>query len=213
MTNYDIVAFTFGCLIFENRDPSEEETVAGSGGVRPPLPFSGQLIDVREEKRMAESLDLSKMDEVLAHYRGENGSLIPVLQEAQSLYGYLPEEVLRRISRELNVRMAKIYGVITFYAQFYMTPRGKHVIKSCQGTACHVRGAKGVLDSLCRELKVEPGGTTGDLTFSLETVACVGTCFLAPVIMIDKDYYGKLTPKRAVDALKKYSPDGKKEKA
>jgi NADH-quinone oxidoreductase subunit E len=162
---------------------------------------------------MPENLDLSKLDEVLSHYRGERGALIPVLQEAQNVYGYLPEEVLRRISRDLKVPLSKIYGVITFYAQFYLTPRGKHVVKSCQGTACHVRGAKGVLDSLCRELKVEPGGTTGDFRFSLETVACVGTCFLAPVIMIDRDYYGKLTPKRAVDALKKYSPDGKKDEA
>jgi NADH:ubiquinone oxidoreductase subunit E len=172
-----------------------------------------QPLDVGEEERMPESLDLSKMDELLSHYRGEKGALIPVLQEAQNIYGYLPEEVLRRISRTLNVPLSKIYGVITFYAQFYLTPRGKHVVKSCQGTACHVRGAKGVLDSLCRELKVEPGGTTGDLNFTLETVACVGTCFLAPVIMIDADYYGKLTPKRAVDALKKYSPNGKKDEA
>jgi NADH:ubiquinone oxidoreductase subunit E len=162
---------------------------------------------------MPESFDLSKIDEVLNHYREERGALIPVLQEAQNIYGYLPEEVLRRISGKLNVPLSKIYGVITFYAQFYLTPRGKHVIKSCQGTACHVRGAKGVLESLSRELKVEAGGTTEDLRFSLETVACVGTCFLAPVIMIDEDYYGKLTPKRAVDALRKYSPYGKKEEA
>ena len=162
---------------------------------------------------MPESPDLSKIDDVLNHYRGERGALIPVLQEAQSIYGYLPEEVLRRISSELNVPLSKIYGVITFYAQFYLTPRGKHVIKSCQGTACHVRGAKGVLESLTRELGVEPGGTTEDLRFSLETVACVGTCFLAPVIMIDEDYYGKLTPKRAIDALGKYSPNGEKDES
>ena len=162
---------------------------------------------------MAELLDLARMDEVLQKYRREKGTLIPVLQEAQSLYGYLPEEVLIRISRGLGIPLSRIYGVVTFYAQFYLTPRGKHLIKSCQGTACHVRGAKGVLDSLCRELKIDPGGTTNDLAFSLETVACVGTCFLAPVMMVDEDYYGKLTPKRAVDALKKYSPNGKKEEA
>jgi NADH:ubiquinone oxidoreductase subunit E len=177
------------------------------------VPFRPHAVYLGEEERMPENLDLSKIDEVLSHYRGEKGALIPVLQEAQNVFGYLPEEVLRRISRALNVPLSKIYGVITFYAQFYLTPRGKHVIKSCQGTACHVRGAKGVLDSLCRELKVEPGGTTGDLNFTLETVACVGTCFLAPVIMVDADYYGKLTPKRAVDALKKYSPNGKKDEA
>ncbi len=153
---------------------------------------------------MGEALDLSRLDNLFEKYRGEDGALIPILQEAQNIYGYLPEEVLRSISRTLKVPMSKIYGAVTFYAQFYLDPRGRHVIKSCQGTACHVRGAKDVLESLTRELKVEPGGTTADLDFSLETVACVGTCFLAPVIMIDKDYYGKLTPKRAVETLKKY---------
>ena len=155
---------------------------------------------------MSEPLDLSKVDEILSRVKGEEGALIPVLQAAQAAYGYLPEEVLRRISRGLKVPLSKIYGAVTFYAQFYLTPRGRHVIKSCQGTACHVRGAKGVLESLSREFKVNPGETTEDLQFSLETVACVGTCFLGPVIMIDEDYYGKLTPKRAVDAVKKYSP-------
>jgi len=162
---------------------------------------------------MSEALNLSKIDQVISRHQGEEGALIPVLQEAQEAYGYLPEEVLRRVSRRLRVPMSKIYGVITFYAQFYLTPRGQHVIKSCQGTACHVRGAKGVLESLTRELKIEPGGTTEDLNFTLETVACVGTCFLGPVIMIDKDYYGKLTPKRAVDAVKKYTPKSEKKEA
>ncbi len=162
---------------------------------------------------MAEILDLSRLDNLFEEHHGEDGALIPVLQEAQNIYGYLPEELLRCISRKLKVPLSKIYGVVTFYAQFYLDPRGRHVIKSCQGTACHVRGAKGVLESLTRELKVEPGRTTKDLNFSLETVACVGTCFLAPVMMIDKDYYGKLTPKRAVDALKKYSQKSEKEEA
>jgi NADH:ubiquinone oxidoreductase subunit E len=156
---------------------------------------------------MADPLDLSRLDEILQEHRVEEGALIPVLQEAQNIYGYLPEEVLLRIGRTLKVPMSKIYGVITFYAQFYLHPRGRHVIKSCQGTACHVRGAKGVLESLCRELKVEPGGTTEDLNFSLETVACVGTCFLGPVIMIDEDYYGKLTPRKAAGVLKKYGQE------
>ena len=155
--------------------------------------------------RPLDAVDLRKIDGILEKYRGEEGALIPVLQGAQEAYGYLPEPVLQRISRRLKVPMSRIYAVVTFYAQFYLDPRGKHVIKSCQGTACHVRGAKGVLESLTRELKVNPGGTTEDLQFSLETVACVGTCFLGPVIMIDEDYYGKLTPKRAVDAVKKYS--------
>jgi NADH:ubiquinone oxidoreductase subunit E len=162
---------------------------------------------------MGEAQDLSKLDSVFKKHEAEEGALIPVLQEAQHMYGYLSEEILLRISRTLKVPMSKIYGIVTFYAQFYLSPRGRHVIKSCQGTACHVGGAKGVLESLTRELKVDPGGTTADLNFSLETVACVGTCFLAPVIMVDEDYYGKLTPKRAVDALKKYASNPEGEKA
>jgi len=166
-----------------------------------------------EEQIMSATLDLSKVDGILLKYGNEDGALIPVLQSAQEAYGYLPEEVLRRISRGLKVPISRIYGVVTFYAQFYLNPRGRHVIKSCQGTACHVRGAKGVLESLTRELDVAPGGTTENLQFSLETVACVGTCFLAPVMMVDGDYYGKLTPKKAVDALKKYSAGAEKEEA
>jgi NADH:ubiquinone oxidoreductase subunit E len=159
---------------------------------------------------MAEPIDLAKMDKVLQKYRGQEGALIPILQESQNLYGYLPEEVLRTISQRMKIPMVRIFGVITFYAQFYLNPRGRHVIKSCQGTACHVRGGKRVLEALSRELKVEPGGTTEDGKFSLETVACVGTCFLAPVIMIDRDYFGKLTPKRVPGVLKKYPPDQEK---
>jgi NADH:ubiquinone oxidoreductase subunit E len=155
---------------------------------------------------MSESVDLSKVDEILAKYEKKEASLIPVLQEVQGHFRYLPEEALFRISKQLKIALSRIYGVVTFYSQFYLTPRGKHVIKSCQGTACHVRGAKGSLEAISRELKIEPGGTTEDLNFTLETVACLGTCFLAPVLMVDDDYYGKLTPKRAVDAVKKYTP-------
>lgn len=162
---------------------------------------------------MVPSIDLSRMDEVVKKYRGQDGALIPILQDAQAIYGYLPEEVLADIGRRLKIPMSRIYGIVTFYAQFYLTPRGRNVIKSCQGTACHVRGGKGVLETLSRELKVQPGGTTEDLKFSLETVACVGTCFLAPVIMINADYYGKLTAKRVLGVLKKYSQDGGKEEA
>jgi NADH-quinone oxidoreductase subunit E len=153
---------------------------------------------------MKTEIDLSKVDEVLQNHPNEEASLIPVLQEVQNLFRYLPEEALQHISRKLKISLAKIYGIITFYAQFYLTPRGKNVIKACQGTACHVRGSSGVVDAVSRELNIKPGETTGDLNFTLETVACLGTCFLAPVIMVNEDYYGKLTPKRAVDAVKKY---------
>jgi NADH-quinone oxidoreductase subunit E len=160
---------------------------------------------------MPELFDNTKLEKILEMHSGQKGALIPILQEIQAAYGYLPEEALKMVSRRVKVPLSRIYGVITFYAQFYLTPRGKHLIKACQGTACHVRGASQVLDNLSRELKVNPGGTTEDLTFSLETVACVGTCFLAPVIMINEDYYGKLTPKKAMDAVKKYFEKAAKE--
>jgi NADH-quinone oxidoreductase subunit E len=160
---------------------------------------------------MSELFDNTKLEKILEMHSGQKGALIPILQEIQAAYGYLPEEALKTVSREIKIPLSRIYGVITFYAQFYLTPRGKHLIKACQGTACHVRGASQVLDNLSRELKVNPGGTTEDLSFSLETVACVGTCFLAPVIMINEDYYGKLTPKKAMDAVKKYFEKAAKE--
>jgi NADH:ubiquinone oxidoreductase subunit E len=162
---------------------------------------------------MEEKVDLNKVEEILSRHGAEKGALIPVLQEVQALFSYLSEEALVMIGKRLKVPLSHIYGVITFYAQFYLTPRGKHVIKSCQGTACHVRGGHTALDALSRELKVKPGETTGDLNFTLETVACLGTCFLAPVLMVDNDYYGKLTPKRAVDALKKYRTKASREEA
>ena len=161
---------------------------------------------------MPEPLDTSKLAAVLERHKKQKGALIPVLQDVQYAYGFLPEEALKIVSREMKLPLSRIYGVITFYAQFYLSPRGKHVIKSCQGTACHVRGSSGVLDALIRELHVRTGETTADLKFSLETVACVGTCFLAPVIMIDENYYGKLSPKKAVDAVKKYSANSAAEK-
>jgi len=170
-------------------------------------------MNLSSEETMAELIDLSLVEEVLKRHEKDEGPLIPVLQEVQALYRYLPEEALALIGRRLNIPLSRIYGVVTFYAQFYLTPRGKHVIKSCQGTACHVRGGQGALDALERELKVKPGETTEDLNFTLETVACLGTCFLAPVVMVDDDYYGKLTPKRAVDSLKKYRTGAKTEEA
>lgn len=162
---------------------------------------------------MKQQIDLSRIDPILQKHSNQDGALIPVLQEVQAVYGYLPEEALKRVATRLKVPMSRIYGVVTFYAQFYLTPRGRYTIKCCQGTACHVRGGKGVLEALERELKVAPGGTTEDLKFSLETVACVGTCFLAPVMMIGEDYYGKLTPNTAVKAVRKYAPKATSEEA
>ncbi len=149
-------------------------------------------------------LDLSKIDAVLCKHQGEEGALIPVLQEAQETYGYLPEEVLQRISRGLKVSMSKIYGVITFYAQFYTTPRGRYTVRVCRGTACHVRGGKSVLKAVQHALGIAEGETTPDFKFTFETVACLGACALSPVLLVNKDYYGKMTPAKVERVMKRY---------
>lgn len=141
---------------------------------------------------------------VFEKYRGVDGALIPVLQEAQEIYGYLPGEVMQRISQELGIPFSKTFGVATFYAQFHLKPRGRNIIRVCQGTACHVRGGARVFERLQQELGVKNGETTGDLRFTLETVACLGACGLAPAMMVNNDTHGRLTPEQAVKVLENY---------
>lgn len=133
------------------------------------------------------------------------GDLIPLLQRLQGAYGYLPPEVLTEVSERTGIATSRMYGVITFYAQFSITPRGRHTVRCCCGTACHVRGCKEVADAILRDLGVEEGGTTSDLRFTVESVACLGTCFLAPVMMVDDQYFGLLTPVKARDILKTFT--------
>ncbi|MHC4075608.1 MAG: NADH-quinone oxidoreductase subunit NuoE [Planctomycetota bacterium] len=144
-------------------------------------------------------LDLKPLNEILSSTEeiGTN-SLIPILQDIQNAYGYLPREVIMRMSERTRIPASRIYGVITFYEQFYLEPHGRHTIKCCRGTACHVKGAPNIADAIERVTNVGPGQTTDDMKFTFETVACLGTCFLAPVIMVDNDYYGHL----AVDDIK-----------
>ncbi|MDR2199407.1 MAG: NADH-quinone oxidoreductase subunit NuoE [Deltaproteobacteria bacterium] len=152
------------------------------------------------------AVDLAKLEPVFDKYKDmANGSLIPVLQGAQDAYGFLPIAALQAIAKRLNVPISQIYGVVTFYAQFRLVPRGKHVIRSCQGTACHVRNSARILESLKTVLGVAPGDTTEDLKFTLETVACIGCCSLAPVMMIDTDAHGRLRPDRVPKILDSYS--------
>jgi len=145
-----------------------------------------------------------KLDEILQKYQGIKGALIPVLQEAQNAYGYLPKEVIQNIAEKMNIPVSQIYGVVTFYSQFHLKPRGKNIIRVCLGTACHVRGGKAVLTAIEEKLKIKAGGTTSDLLFTLETVACIGACGLAPVLMINDDTYGRLTPESTPEILSKY---------
>lgn len=139
--------------------------------------------------------DLAPLMEILSEYKDNpKGALIPVLQKAQGVYGYLPKPVLETIAKELRLTTAEVFGVVTFYAQFHLNPRGKHIIRVCQGTACHVRGGAKILEAVSEHLKVKPGETTRDLEFTLETVACLGACGLAPVMMVDDNTHGRLNP-------------------
>ena len=146
----------------------------------------------------------AKVDEILAHYNGVKGALIPVLQEAQGAYGFLPKDIISRIADTLKIPVSQVYGVVTFYSQFHLNPRGRNIIRGCQGTACHVRGAKAVLKALEDELRIAPGQTTTDERFTLETVACLGACGLAPVLMINDDTHGRLTPETVCKLLDRY---------
>ena len=132
------------------------------------------------------------------------GDLIPVLQQVQDQYGYLPQDVLLEISKLTGIAASRIYGVATFYEQFYLAPHGRHTIKCCRGTACHVNRGTEIIDAISGLLKVGAGQSTEDMRFTFETVACLGTCFLAPVMMVDNDYYGNLKPSQIEDILKKY---------
>ena len=152
-----------------------------------------------------ETTDLKPADKILHDAgRAQPGDLIPILQKIQEAYGYLPAEVLKEVSERTGIPTSRMYGVITFYSQFSLKPRGRHTIKCCRGTACHVRGGKAVLEAIMRELQVDEGETTADRRFTFEPVACLGTCFLAPVIMVDDHYFGLLTPESAVNTLKKF---------
>jgi NADH:ubiquinone oxidoreductase subunit E len=153
---------------------------------------------------MPENVDLSKLEPILKKYRGADGSLIPILQEAQGLYGYLPEEALDSISRALNISLSRVYGVATFYSQFYLSRRGRHTVRVCRGTACHVRGGKYVLKAVQQALGIGENQTTPDYQFTFETVACLGACALSPVLLVDKKYYGKLTPAKVEKILKQH---------
>jgi len=137
-------------------------------------------------------------------YPDKKGILIPVLQDIQAKYGYIPSEAVSLIAKELSIYPIDIYGILTFYAQFHLAPRGQHIITVCQGTACHVMGGKAILDYIASLLDVAVGETTKDGLFTLERVACLGCCGMAPVVMIDKDFYGGCTIQSVEKLLNKY---------
>jgi NADH-quinone oxidoreductase subunit E len=142
-----------------------------------------------------------QMDEILSHYSGASSDLIAILQEAQEKFGYLPQEVMQRVARFLRLTDNVVYGVSTFYAQFSFVPTGRRKITVCRGTACHVRGGARILREVEKRLGIKPGETTDDMEYSLETVACIGACALAPTMRIGNETYGQMTTKKVAEVL------------
>jgi NADH-quinone oxidoreductase subunit E len=152
------------------------------------------------------TIDLRPVSRIVSEYGNDKDSnLIAILQQTQDKYGYLPKQALKEVSRLMDVPLTRIFGIVTFYSQFTFIPRGKHAIKICSGTACHVKGADDVKQVVKDQLNVVEGETTADYQFTLETVACIGTCFLAPVMMVDEKYFGKLTADNVSGIVDKYS--------
>jgi len=147
----------------------------------------------------------AKAKQALQKHQHDKSLLVDILQDIQAEVGYLPKEVLQETSEGLGVPLSRVYSVATFFKAFSLTPRGRHLINVCMGTACHVRGAVKVMEKIEQELKVKRGETTKDLKFTLETVNCVGACALGPMVIIGEDYHGEMTPEGIVSVLKEYN--------
>jgi NADH:ubiquinone oxidoreductase subunit E len=156
------------------------------------------------QETVSEEEILQRLDEILDEYKGVAGALIPVLQTAQRLFGYLPETALKKISLKLNKSYSEVAGVVSFYSFFSRVPRGKYLVRVCLGTACYVRGGKKVLSALKKELEIDVGQTTKDRLFSLDIGRCFGACGLAPVIMINDDVHQRVKPVKIAQLLDTY---------
>ena len=147
---------------------------------------------------------VTKLNEIINKHKGKPGGLIPVLEEAQVALEYLPISVQKKIAAMLNLPLSRIYGVVTFYSFFTMTPRGKHTVRVCLGTACYVRGGKAIADALKKEFGIEDGETTPDRMFTLETIRCLGACGLGPVLVVNEDVHGRVKPSKIREILSQY---------
>ena len=150
------------------------------------------------------SEQLSKLNNIINKHKGKPGGLIPVLEEAQVCLEYLPMSVQKKIAKELNLPLSRVYGVVTFYSFFTMTPRGKHTVRVCLGTACYVRGGKAIAETLQKEFGINDGETTPDRMFTLETIRCLGACGLGPVVVVDEDVHGRMKPSKVKEILAQY---------
>jgi NADH-quinone oxidoreductase subunit E len=149
-----------------------------------------------------ETLDLTLLDPIILEYKEQKGAVIPILQRVQEIYGYLPKDVLVDLSKKIGVPLSRLYGVVTFYAQFNLEPRGRHVVSVCDGTACHVRGAPKIIDDIEGALNLERGGSDPDYRYTLEIVYCLGSCGLAPIVVVDDQVYGKTTSETLIERLR-----------
>jgi NADH-quinone oxidoreductase E subunit len=159
---------------------------------------------MKAEKRGLSSEEMNRVQKIISASQGKKWGLIPLLQKVQEELGYVPQETLEPIAQALNIFPSQVQGVLSFYAQFCTEPRGRNIVRVCRGTACHVRGGRTILKVVKKQLGVEEGKTTEDYKFTLETVACLGTCFLAPVMMVNRGYFGKLAPPKVQSILKQY---------
>jgi NADH:ubiquinone oxidoreductase subunit E len=150
-----------------------------------------------------QELDLEPLYDVLDEYKTQQGAVIPVLQKAQDIYGWLPKEVLQTIARRMSVPLSQVYGVVTFYSQFYLQRRGRHIVRQCDGTACHVRGAARIVETVQDYLGIQAGDTTPDFKYTYEVVYCLGSCGLAPVAMVDNQVVGHLVSETMLEIIDK----------
>lgn len=148
---------------------------------------------------------IRELDKIITKFKGKPGGLIPALEEAQVALGFLPVSVQKRIAGGLTIPLSRVYGVVTFYSFFTMTPRGKHTVRVCLGTACYVRGGKALAKALEKEIGVEEGETTADRLFTYETVRCLGACGLGPVLVVNNDVHGRMKPSKVREILSQYS--------
>ncbi len=154
-----------------------------------------------------QAIDWDEFSTLLEGHHREKWGLIPLLQKVQEKFGYVPPETIEPIAQTLGIYPSQVQGVITFYAGFSTEPKGKRVLKVCRGTACHVKGGKSILRLIEKDLDLEEGQTTPDYQFTLETAACLGACFLAPAMMVDREYYGKLNPIKVSSVLGEYQKE------
>ena len=152
-------------------------------------------------------IDWGRLETIINNHRGRTWALIPLLQDIQEKFGYIPPESIEPIADALNIFPSQVQGVVTFYAGFSLEPKGKYVVRVCRGTACHVKGGRSILRLMKRELRLDEGETSPDHQFTLETVGCLGACFLAPTMMVDRTYFGKLSPPKVTTVMAQYGKE------